>query len=224
MNHWAGWSADDWVRHYSGPHGMHAAGAIPLVAPQVQVLAYRNMWSPYVSQVVAAANQCADTYDKSPDPAMKALAGPFRIDGMALQTQWNNAGDLRFVLHPSATLQESQDIVLTRCNQVLELVRKRCPDIQIPLKAPSPGLQAQVIGVLEHAKIIGMGVLHTFKVTLDGYLDRADKLAHEALQAASEAAREPRRVTEGIEKTVLWVGAGVLGVIALVSLGGRRGS
>lgn len=234
MNPWDSWSADDWVRHYSGAPA-HAAGAIPLVAPQVEVLAYHNMWSPYVNQVIAAANACADVFDKSPDPSTKPLVGLHRVNAGALQTQWNNAGNLRIVLHPAALLQESQQVVLTRCNQVLEQVRKNCPSIAIPTAVPDHGIQAQIIGTLERARIIPVGVIQMLYQTWDGYLksakeyvaqqvehgvEMAERGVHRVVDPLLDAAKKEK---ERLEKMAMWMGAGVLGVVALVSMSGRRG-
>ncbi len=233
MNPWAGWSADDWVRHYGA---VHAVGALPGVAPQVQVLAYRNMWSPYVKQVVDAANHCADTYEQSADPAMRSLAGPYRIDAMALQTQWNNAGDLRIVLHPAALLQESQQVVLTRCNQVLAQVRTRCPSIPIPTAVPAHGIQTQIIGTLEHARLIPVGVIQQLYQTAQGYLATAKEFLEQQVQHGVDTAERglhkivdplvdaAHREEERLKKMMLWIGAGVLGVVALSATGRRSRS
>ena len=156
-----------------------AVGAIP----QVEVLAYHNMWNAYVSQVVAAANSCANAYERASDAkqlggpsypitSMKPIAWMHRVNAAALQKEWNNTGDIRIVLHPGTLLQESQNVVLKRCNQVLENVRRDCPGVSIPTAVPS-GASSQVIGTLEQAGVIGVGVLRNIYQSAQGLLESA---------------------------------------------------
>ena len=147
---------------------------------------------------------------------MKPIAWMHRVNAAALQKEWNNAGDLRIVLHPGTLLQESQNVVLKRCNQVLENVRRDCPGVSIPTAVPSRGLQTQVIGTLEQAGVIGVGVLRNIYQSAQGLLESAFERVFGPL------VEEARREKDKFDKTLTWIGVGFIGLVAVLALSGRQ--
>jgi len=233
---WSQWSADDWVRHYALPSSRYATG---ITLPPA-VLAYRNMWSAYVHQVVQAANACADAYETATDsrsiggpqyagPSLKIMSSLHRVNATALQTEWNNAGDFHLVTAPSTALKQSQNVVMTRANQVLDNVRRDCPNIAMPTAVPTTGVQAQVIGTLEHLGIIASGTLQTIKSTAEGLLVKAEEEAMRVPRMLLDAAHtELERERKALEKAVKYMaigGVAIVGVMLMMNQsGGSRSS
>lgn len=227
---WSWWSADDWVRHYA-PQPAYAAG---FTLPPA-VIAYRNMWAPYIRQVVQAANACADAYGTAADsrslggpqyagPSMKIISSLHRVNANALQTEWNNTGDYHLVTSPATALKQSQDVVVTRTKQVLDNVRRDCPNVPMPTAVPSTGVQAQVIGTLEHLGIIASGALQTVTSTGEGLLVKAEEEAMRGPRMLLDAAHaELERERKAFEKTLKYLAIGGVAVVGAMMLMNQRG-
>jgi hypothetical protein len=148
-------------------------GDLGAVTPS-DVLAYRNLWDPYVMGTARAALACAQSL-----PAGSVEAGTQQANSDAIVLRWNEyAGwsDDMIVLEAAGILESFQNTVLKVGQFYQPSIHADCPTIALPTPADTSS-QAAVIGAIEGEGILAHGVLQLLGQGAEGALETLGAIA-----------------------------------------------
>jgi hypothetical protein len=148
------------------PAGPAATPAIEGDADPSDVIAYRQMWDPYVTGAARAIQACAAAQTDA------TLKQSLLDSATLLMMRWNVYAGLEpyeILLLAGDILTSYQTTVLKVGPDYLEEIARTCPQVALPTP-PTSDLQAQVIGKLEGARIIAAGVLQLIGQGVGGAL------------------------------------------------------
>ena len=175
--------------------GLGRATGFGIVTPG-DVIAYRQMWDPYVVGVAQGFVQCQTDWNNAaagqsstgadlaqfaspPDATtLKLWANAQSLNAQSIMSMWNaHAGlsDAEIVLIAGGILQDFQNVVKAVGQQYVPQLQRDCPNIAIPAP-PAYSLQSQVIARIQGAGILANGVLQILGIGASGALDTAVSL------------------------------------------------
>lgn len=176
--------------------GLGKAGVGFGIVTPGDVIAYRQMWDPYVTGVASAFLQCQTDWQNAaagqsntganlaqfaspPDATTMGLwANAQGLNSQSIMNAWNaHAGlsDAEIVLIAGGILRDFQHVVKSVGREYVPQLQRDCPNIAIPAP-PSYDLQAQVIAQIQGAGILANGVLEILGIGASGALDTAVSL------------------------------------------------
>ena len=205
-----------------GAVGVGIPGVVGIVTPD-DVLAYRQLWTPFVSATYRAALQCSQLWSGNDSSINK---GQFAIppdattiqewadveaqNATQIQNEWNKYAGLSpadVVFRAKEILQSFQATVYKCGQDYRDRIATDCPSVVLP-SAPDPSVQAQVIGRIEGLQILGEGILQILTIGASGAIESVGNAADYVKQTTQQALNVASSPWP-------WIALGLAGVTAL---------
>lgn len=200
-----------------------------LVTPG-DVLAYRQLWDPYVKAVAAACVNCAAAWNAAaagqspntpintsqfatpPTPQTETLWAQSQQGNYdSIDAQWNayaGSSDYEIVLGASEMLLFYQKTILQIGQYYVPQLQRDCPGIVLP-EPPTSSAQAYVIGQIEGLGILAHGALQLLGIGAGGALETLGAAASTAKHVVDKAA-------DAIGSPFFWLAVTVVGGAILI--------